>query len=142
MMIEQATVIGYQNGVALVQCQAKAGCGSCVANQSCGTKALSALAGEKFAPQFELSVETPLQIGDKIEIGLAEQSLLLSVFWLYVIPLIALIISALVLSQWIQNELWVALGIFIATALTFLWVKKTVSKKSQAQFIPVFLRKI
>ncbi len=142
MMIEQASVVSYQNGIAIVQCQAKSGCGSCPSNQSCGTKALSALAGEKFAPQFELVVDIPLQIGDKIEIGLAEQSLLLSVFWLYVMPLIALILSALLLSQRIQNELWVALGIFIATALTFLLVKKTISKKSQTQFIPVFLRKI
>lgn len=142
MMIEQATVVGYQNGIAVVQCQAKSGCGSCVANQTCGTKVLSALSGEKFAPQFELAVDTPLQLGDKIEIGLTEQSLLLSVVWLYVIPLVALIASTLLLSQWIQNELWVALGIFIATALTFLLVKKTISKKSQTQFIPVFLRKI
>lgn len=141
-MIEQAIVIGYQDGRALVQCQAKTGCGSCTPKQGCGTSALSTLAGEKFAPQFELDVKSPLQIGDKIEIGLAEQSLLLSVFWLYCIPLMVLIASTLLLSQWVQNELWIALGILVSTAITFLWVKKQVSKKSQAQFIPVFLRKI
>ncbi|AUI65455.1 MULTISPECIES: SoxR reducing system RseC family protein [Glaesserella] len=142
MMVEQATVIGYQNGIAKIQCQAKSGCGGCSANYSCGTKALSALAGEKFAPQFELSVDVPLNIGDRIEIGMAEQSLLLSVFWLYVIPLLVVIVSTLVLSQWIHNELWVALGILLSIVITFFWVKKKIAQKAQAQFIPVFLRKI
>lgn len=39
MMIEQATVIQYQNGIARVQCQAKSSCGSCVAQSHCGSKA-------------------------------------------------------------------------------------------------------
>ncbi|MBV6540139.1 SoxR reducing system RseC family protein [Ursidibacter maritimus] len=142
MMIEQATVLDYQNGVAKVQCFAKSGCGACSATSGCGTKSLSALAGEKVAPQFELSVNQVLSVGDRIEIGLAENSLLISVFWLYLIPLIALVGSTLLLSQWISNELGLAFGIFTATAITFVIVKKIIAQKQQGEFIPIFLRKI
>ena len=69
MMIEEATVVEYHNGVAVVQCQAKSGCGGCAANSACGTKALSALAGEKVAPRFSIRVNQRLEVGDKIQLG-------------------------------------------------------------------------
>ena len=59
MLVEIATVVHYENGIAQVQCSAKSACGSCAAQKGCGTKALSALAGEKTAPQFELTVNEP-----------------------------------------------------------------------------------
>lgn len=142
MMIEQATVIGYHNGVATVQCFAKQGCGGCSARSGCGTKALSALAGEKQAPQFSLHVSEPLEIGDRIEIGLEERSLLLSVFGLYVIPLIVLIGSSLLFSSWIENELIVAAGMFTVTFLTFFIIKKRMQIWAEGQFSPSFVRKI
>lgn len=142
MMIEQATVIGYRNGVATVQCFAKQGCGGCSAQSACGTKALSALAGEKQAPQFSLPVSEPLAIGDRIEIGLEERSLLRSVFWLYVIPLMVLIGSALLFSTWIENELVVAMGMFIVTFLAFFIIKKRMLTWAESQFSPSFVRKI
>lgn len=141
-MIEQAEVLSYQGGIAIVQCQAKKGCGGCSAQASCGTKSLSALAGEKHSPQFAVKVEQQLNIGDIIEIGLAESSLLQSVFWLYVIPLLTVIGSALIFSQFIQNELLVAGAIFICTAATFILIKRIVAKQNQAQFVPIFLRKV
>ena len=142
MMIEQATVIAYRNGVARVQCQAKSGCGGCSGQTGCGTKSLSALAGEKFAPQFELAVSQPLAIGDKIELGLAERSLLLSVLWLYAVPLLVLIASSLLFSLWIENELIVALLMLLCTATTFFMIKKRLVHQAQSEFVPVFLRKV
>lgn len=142
MMIEQAKVLDYYNGIATVQCFAKSGCGGCAGNSHCGTKALSALAGEKIAPQMRLSVSQPLAAGDLIEIGLAEKSLLLSVFWLYLIPLCAVIGSALFLSLWIDHELWVAFGVLLSTLATFAIVKTVMQRKPMGQFTPIFLRKL
>lgn len=141
MMVEQAVVIGYQNGIAKVQCYSKSGCGSCSA-QTCGTKALSAIAGEKFAPQFSLEVNQTLQVGDKIEIGLAEQQLLQSIVWLYAIPLGVMVLSTLILSIYIVDEIVLALGIIGCTLATFSGVKRMLARQPQAQFTPIFLRKI
>ncbi|QGM80457.1 SoxR reducing system RseC family protein [Otariodibacter oris] len=142
MMVEYATVVNYSKGIATVVCDPKVGCGSCVSSGACGTRTLSALAGEKSALEFELKVSETLSIGDKIEIGLTERNLLLGVFGMYGIPLIVFIGSALLFSQWIDNELVVALIMFMSTAGLFAGMKKVLQKKSMGQFIPVFLRKI
>lgn len=142
MMVEQATVVGYQNGIATVQCYAKQGCGGCGGASHCGTKALSALAGEKTAPCFELKVEQHLAVGDQIEIGLTERSLLFTVFCLYGIPLGCLIGSALLFSVWFENELLVLFAMLLSLAGVFYGLGKYMHKQSMQAFTPVFLRKL
>lgn len=143
MMIEQAIVLEYKEGYALVQCYAKSSCGGCVAASNCGSKALSALAGERIAPRFKLSVNESLQTGDLIQIGLPENTLLKSVFLIYAIPLLVLIIAAVGFSQMFANELIVLFGILFSTGITFWIVKKIIDKNSQhTNFMPIFLGKI
>ncbi|WGE32646.1 SoxR reducing system RseC family protein [Actinobacillus genomosp. 2] len=142
MMIETATVIRYQDGIATVQCSAKSACGSCAARNSCGTKSLSALTGEKFVSLLELPVNEPLKVGDQIQIGLSEQTLLFSVFWIYCVPLFVLVISAIGFSQLISNELLVTVFVLISVGITFWSIKKIMNKKQVNEFIPVFLKRI
>lgn len=141
MMIEQAIVLNYHNGFAQIQCFAKSGCGGCVA-KGCGTKALSGLAGEKSAPQFELSVEQPLQKGDLIEIGILEKSLLQSVLWLYALPLLVLIVATLLFSSWFENELLVATTVLSSVLATFFIIKTIIKRQKLAELKPVFVRKL
>ncbi|MEG9499070.1 SoxR reducing system RseC family protein [Mannheimia indoligenes] len=143
MIVEEATVVEYRNGVAIVQCYAKSGCGGCSAKVACGTKALSALAGEKIAPRFSIAVDEPLNVGDKIQLGLAENTLLKSVFLIYGIPLFILIITAVGFSQFFANELIVLFVILLFTGISFWAVKKLIDKRSQqANFSPIFLGKV
>lgn len=142
MMIEIATVMKYENGIAQVQCMAKTACGGCAAKNHCGTKALSALAGEKTAPQFSLAVDEPLAVGDRIQLGLAETTLLTGVLWLYGLPLLTLVLSAIGFSALFANELWVAIGVLISTACAFGIVKKIMNKKQQQELTPLFLGKV
>lgn len=143
MMVEEATVVEYRNGVAIVQCYAKSSCGGCGAKGTCGTKALSALAGEKIAPHFSIAVDEPLNVGDKIQLGLAENTLLKSVFLIYGIPLFILIITAVGFSQFFANELIVLFLMLLFTGISFWAVRKLIDKRSQqANFSPVFLGKV
>ncbi|EXI62911.1 transcriptional regulator [Mannheimia granulomatis] len=143
MMMEQATVVAYKSGVAVVQCYAKRGCGGCSANSMCGTTALSALVGEKTAPKFSIKVDEPLQIGDEIKLGLPENTLLESVGLIYGLPLFVLIMTAVIFSQFFANELIVLLTMLLFTGITFWAVKKCIDKRSrQAHFSPIFLGKV
>lgn len=142
MMIEQATVLSYQNGIATIQSYAKQGCGGCSVRTGCGTTALSALAGEKYAPQFQLAVPQPLQAGDQIEIGITEQHLLKGVLWLYVLPLFTLLVSALLFSPWLENELVLFVIMLASTAAVFRFIQKKMNQMHQAAFTPVFVRKL
>lgn len=143
MMIEEAIVVEYQNGVAVVQCNAKSSCGGCAANAACGTKVLSALAGEKIAPRFRMAVDEPLNVGDKIQLGLAEYTLLKSVFLIYGIPLLVLVITAVGFSSFFANELIVLAMMLCFTGITFWAVKKWIDKRSRhTNFSPIFLGKV
>lgn len=142
MLIETATVIHYQDGIALVQCYAKSACGSCAARSHCGSKALSSLSGEKSAPRFELKINQPLKAGDMIKLGLAEHKLINAIFWLYGIPLMTLLLSAMVLSSYLTNELQIAMGMLFLTACSFVCVKKVLARKPILEFTPIFLGKI
>ena len=133
MLVEIATVVHYENGIAQVQCSAKSACGSCTAQQGCGTKALSALAGEK---------TEPLKPGDRIELGLSETTLLNGVMWIYGVPLLVLILSAIIFSTVFKNELVVASCMLISTACAFWGVKKRINHKQQVNLVPVFLGKV
>ena len=134
MLVEIATVVHYENGIAQVQCSAKSACGSCAAQKGCGTKALSA--------QFELAVNEPLKPGDRIELGLSETTLLNGVMWIYGVPLLVLILSAIIFSTVFKNELAVASCMLISTACAFWGVKKRINHKQQANLMPVFLGKV
>lgn len=142
MIIEQAKVIHYQNGIALIQCFTKSSCGGCQASYQCGTKALSALSGEKQAGQFQLPVNTKLVEGDLIEIAITERHLLISVFWLYFLPLVVLLSSTLIFSIWLENELYLASAILFSTVMAFQIIKQIVKRQPKGQFIPRFLRKL
>lgn len=143
MMIERATVLEYQNGVAIVQCYAKSSCGGCAAQSACGTKALSALAGEKIAPRFSIAVDEPLKVGDSIQLGLSENTLLKSVFLIYGIPLLVLVMTAVGFSQFFANELIVLFIMLLSTGISFWAVRKLINKHSKrANFSPIFLGKV
>ncbi|MDY2947683.1 MAG: SoxR reducing system RseC family protein [Mannheimia varigena] len=143
MIIEEATVVEYRDGIAIVQCYAKNSCGGCAAQSACGTKALSALAGEKIAPRFQINVNEDLQVGDRIKLGLEENTLLKSVFLIYGIPLFVLVITAVGFSQFFANELIVFCIMLLFTGISFWAVRKLIEKHSkQANFSPIFLDKV
>ncbi|AKO45454.1 SoxR reducing system RseC family protein [[Haemophilus] ducreyi] len=141
MMVETATVVHYQNGKALVRCSVKTACGNCGAKADCGTQLLSSLVKER-VPHFELSVNMPLVAGDMVKIGLPEQTLLWSIFWIYVVPLMVLIGSAVGFTQLFANELVVVFMMFICTSMTFFSIKKIIDKKQLSQLNPIFLGRV
>ncbi|SMB79798.1 positive regulator of sigma(E), RseC/MucC [Pasteurella testudinis DSM 23072] len=145
MLIETAVVTQYHNGIAKVRCETKKGCGGCAAQASCGAAALSELNGSRNqgALLFDIAVEQPLQTGQLIEIGLQEKSMILSALLLYIVPLTALLLSTLIGSLYLDNELLLAAFIFLMTAAAFVAIKKVAAKLSRRQlYQPVFLRKL
>ncbi|WP_439239979.1 SoxR reducing system RseC family protein [Lonepinella sp. BR2474] len=141
MITESAVVIDYQAGVATVKCQSQSACGACAVKSGCGTSALSELTGKVGEHIFTLETITPLKIGQTVEIGLAEKSLLFSALLLYVAPLLTILITAFIGEHLFQHELLQAIFIFFCTALSFVIVRvyaKNMQKKSA--FKPILLR--
>lgn len=92
MMKEWATVVSWQQGVALLRCEPKAGCGSCTARSGCGARALNELVPET-EHQLQVRIEQPLEPGQRVEVGIAEGSLLRSAMLVYLTPLLGMMLG-------------------------------------------------
>ena len=98
MMRSLAEVIAAKPGEITVSCQQQTSCGSCASRDSCGTGIVSkALPGRQH--QLKIATDKPAKVGDVVEIGLSERSMLHSAALVYVLPLLCLVLGA-VLGQW------------------------------------------
>jgi sigma-E factor negative regulatory protein RseC len=91
MIKEWATVVSWQSGLAKVSCDVKASCSSCASRAGCGARILN-----KLGPQTQHTIvvpsEQPLVAGQKVELGIAEGSLLSSALLVYMSPLVGLFV--------------------------------------------------
>ena len=93
MIKEWATVVSWQNGIALVSCDVKASCNSCASRAGCGSRVLNKL-GPQTSHMISVACEQPLAAGQKVELGIAESSLLSSAVLVYMAPLVGLFLMA------------------------------------------------
>lgn len=143
MLTESAVVIEYESGKAKVKCQSQSACGSCAAKSACGNSALSELTGSGARGEHIFTIETitPLKVGQRVEIGLSEHSLIKSALLMYCVPLFTLLFSTLLFDSLLSHELVSVFFIFISTTLSFLgvrWYAQKLNRKSAYQ--PVLLR--
>lgn len=95
MIKEWATVVSWSQGEALLSCDVKASCSSCASRAGCGSRILNKL-GPQTSHTLSVACDTPLVAGQKVELGIAEGSLLGSALLVYMSPLVGLfIVSAL-----------------------------------------------
>ncbi|WP_299020569.1 SoxR reducing system RseC family protein [uncultured Photobacterium sp.] len=98
MMRSLATVVAVEPGAITVSCQQQTSCGHCASRDSCGTGIVSkAIPGRSHL--VKIPTRTQVTLGDVVEIGLSERSMLHSAMLVYVLPLLFLILGA-VLGQW------------------------------------------
>ncbi|MBE2894430.1 SoxR reducing system RseC family protein [Spirabiliibacterium falconis] len=142
MLVEVAEVVSIANGIAKVRCETKQSCSGCVAKTSCGAHALSELNGDRHNQLLlQVVVDDAVEVGQKIEIGLQERSMILTALLLYIVPLATLLCSALIGSLFIQTEWALALLIVVATALSFVIIRPVSEKLAvRKHFQPHFIR--
>lgn len=93
MIKEWATVVSWHNGVAQVHYDVKASCSSCASRAGCGSRVLNKL-GPQTSHTISVPCEQPLAAGQKVELGIAESSLLGSAMLVYMAPLAGLFVMA------------------------------------------------
>lgn len=123
MMKEWATVISWQNGVALLRCEPHSGCGSCNARTGCGSHLLNEL-GPKSEHQLKIAITHPLEPGQKVEVGISESSLLCSAALVYLTPLAGLIAGGALFQALFITDAFTALGAISGAGLGFLLARR------------------
>ena len=139
MMREWATVVAWRDGIATLHTEAKTSCNSCSARIGCGSHMLNKL-GPKDAHVMEIVSATPLQPGQRVELGIKESSLLGSALLVYMTPLFGLFLLAGLFQALFHSDLAAACGALLGGIGGFI-VAKGVSMKvgNRAAFQPIIL---
>ncbi|WGO84382.1 SoxR-reducing system protein RseC [Arsenophonus apicola] len=132
MVKEWATVVRWHNGRVVLRYGSNSGCGSCAARSTCGSYILNKI-GPKTEYQLELEISQPLVVGQKVEIGIPEGSLLRSAMLVYLTPLLGLFIAGGVVQFFFLNQLIIffgavvgaSVGFFLAKKIAYYWEKET-----------------
>ncbi|MBE3798583.1 SoxR reducing system RseC family protein, partial [Vibrio parahaemolyticus] len=78
-----------------LSCEQQTSCSSCSSQKSCGTGVVTKAIGNK-SLSWHLRTEKNVQVGQVVEIGFPESSLIKSAMAVYLLPLFGLILGAMV----------------------------------------------
>ncbi len=140
-MIEEIGVItAVDKDHIWVETQIKTTCGTCQAQDHCGTGTVA----KAFAPKTEkliLRCKQPAQVGQQVKLGIEEQQLLGASALMYLLPLFTLVAVALgaqaLLPKFgLEHELWIVASAFLATYGCFRWLRKHAQGDTEHRFQP------
>ncbi|NDJ56750.1 SoxR-reducing system protein RseC [Enterobacteriaceae bacterium 4M9] len=139
MIKEWATVVSWQNGEALVSCDVKSSCNSCASRAGCGSRVLNKL-GPQTTHTITVPSTEPLVAGQKVELGIAESSLLSSALLVYMSPLVGLFAMAGLFQALFGGDIAAVCGALLGGVGGFLLARGLSPRLSnRAQWQPVIL---
>ncbi|EGR0046491.1 TPA: SoxR reducing system RseC family protein [Vibrio vulnificus] len=125
--VTQVTPNDHGFEVAL-SCEQQTSCSSCSSQKSCGTGVVSKAFGNK-SLLWHLETQRRLHVGQVVEIGIPEQSLLQSAMLVYLLPIVAMLLGALfghlVFSPWLE----MGEGAVVLTSMLFAFIGILLAKK-------------
>ncbi|MGV3345123.1 SoxR reducing system RseC family protein, partial [Enterobacteriaceae bacterium LUAb1] len=98
-----------RDGIATVNADLKTSCNSCSAKSGCGSAMLNRL-GPKNAHIMTIVSVQPLVPGQRVELGITENSLLVSAVWVYLAPLVGLFTVAGLFQSLFQTDVAAVVG--------------------------------
>jgi sigma-E factor negative regulatory protein RseC len=143
---ERARVIAIKNDQLLLEAETRAACNACEARQGCGTSVLSKWVGRKFT-RFQAPNTVNASVGDEVVVGLAEEAMLKGSVFVYLLPLVAMIIFALLADGLISadaatRDLLVLVSAVVGFSLALTISRLVLSSRSnRIRLTPVVIRK-
>lgn len=132
-MIEEFAVVTHcQQNVAELEIERKTACSICGQTRGCGNATWGKLLGHK---STTLRVPNTLgaQVGDSVVVGIDERVVLRSVFFLYVIPLLSLVVFSVLADALSDRQLYVGIAACLGLLLGFVVVKRVVGDSAKHQ---------
>ena len=146
MIEETVRVIAVENDQLLLEAQTRTACHTCSARPGCGTSILSKWVGRRFT-RFKVHNSINASVGDEVVVGLAETALLKGSVLVYLLPLLAMIVFAVLADSLIPVEsayrdLLVLLVAVAGFGLMLAFSKRLLaSRTNNSRLTPVILRK-
>ena len=122
-MIEEFAVITKRlDGHVMLEIERRTACGLCGQKRGCGNATWGRLLGHE---SHEFAADNPIgaNVGESVVVGIDENLVLSSAFYLYVVPLLAMLAGAVLADTFLDNEFYVILAAALGLLLGFAWVK-------------------
>lgn len=122
-MIEEYAIVTKCAGTqATLEIERRTACGLCGQKRGCGNATWGKLLGHD-SHEFTAENKVNANVGDSVVVGIEEQAILNTAFYLYVVPLISLLIGTFVADYLFKNQFYVIVGAVLGLIIGFLWVK-------------------
>lgn len=122
-MIEQNAVITRRvDDHVMLEIERRTACGLCGQKRGCGNATWGRLLGHD-SHEFPAENAINANVGDSVIVGIDENVVLSSAFYLYVVPLITMLVGAVLADALLDNEFYVILSAALGLLLGFAWVK-------------------
>ena len=147
MIEEKAQVIEINGNKLVLHAQRQSACGSCSANNGCGTSLLAKVVGRKFS-RFQADNSVNAHVGDTVVVAIPEDAMLKGSMVMYLVPIlgmifIALLADFLLASMTPYRDLVIALAAVTGLISGSILAKRYFASQAAANlFAPVVLRKI
>lgn len=144
MIEEQGRVVEIDSEGVWIEVSKQSACASCSARAGCGQRLLAERSADK---RVVICVENPSQLGvavdDQVVVGIAEGAFMKASLALYLIPLMALILSAGV-ADWLQAAEGIVAAAGLAGLLGGLFAVRFISRNwhRAREYHPVLMRTV
>lgn len=122
-MIEEFAVVTKRlDDHVMLEIERRTACGFCGQKRGCGNATWGKLLGHA-SQEFPAQTTIDVNVGDSVVVGIDEQVILTSVVYLYVIPLVTMLIGAVLADILLNGEIYVLLASVAGLILGLAWVK-------------------
>lgn len=122
-MIEEYAIITKRvKNIATLEIERRTACGLCGQTRGCGNATWGKLLGHK-SHEFFAENAINAEVGDSVVVGVDERAILSSVFYLYLVPLLGMIVGAVLADMLLDNEFYVILAAIFGLLIGFAWAK-------------------
>jgi sigma-E factor negative regulatory protein RseC len=122
-MIEEFAVVTKRfDDHVMLEIERRTACGLCGQKRGCGNATWGRLLGHD---SHEFAADNPInaKVGDSVVVGIDENVVLSSAFYLYVVPLLTMLVGAVLADVLLNNQFYVILASAVGLLLGFAWVK-------------------
>lgn len=93
MIKQKAIVVATDDRTVWLDAERQSTCGQCQVKQGCGTGLLANHVGKRFA-RISVEKQSDVAVGQQVQLGITEESLLQGAFMMYIVPLVMLFLFA------------------------------------------------
>ena len=125
MITETGRVVAIESDSLWVETIQKSTCGSCAAQKGCGQSVLARLMGHTSYIRVLLQGRSPedFRLGQEVDIGVPESLVVRGSLFVYLVPLMFMLLGAGLGDSWAQSDAWSAFGALLGLVVGGLLVR-------------------